>query len=97
MKVKEMSVSKVNSSKFNIIRKPDYARKDVEAIAEVEISNKDSKLDNNTFSDLVMLKKQEKDKDKRKKENLEKRRHLEDAEKKDGETKNKDGITDFYA
>jgi len=89
-----MSISKVQNSKFSIIRKPDYARKDVEAIAQVEISNKDSQLDNNTFGDLVMLKQENK---KKKKDTFSKKNHLEEEQKKDGDTKNKDGITDFYA
>lgn len=86
------SVSK--TSKVTIIRRPDYARKNIESVTEVDISNKDSQLDNNMFSDLVFN--NEQDNNKKKKESSEKHPHLNSEQKKDGETKNEDGITDFY-
>ncbi len=78
------SVSK--TSKVTIIRRPDYARKDINPIAEVEISNNGTKLDNNNFEDLVFNEKKQPKK--------EDRTHL-DHEQQDDSTK-KDGITDFY-
>jgi hypothetical protein len=88
-----MSISKVSKSKFNIVRRPDYARKDVENITEVEISNKDSRLDNKTFNDFIMYSNDEKEP---KKEEPKKVQRDNEDKKQNGQTKNKDGLTDFY-
>jgi hypothetical protein len=80
-----MSISKVKGN-ATIIRRPDYARKDIESISEVEISNKDSRLNNNTFNDLVFLKKDQNKKDEPKQE----------KETKPEQKKKDDNITDFY-
>ena len=80
-----MSISKVKGQ-TTIIRRPDYARKDVEYVNEVEISNKDSRLDNNFFNDLVFNKKDQKKKDAPKDQN----------KPKEPDKKKEDNITDFY-
>lgn len=80
-----MSISKIKGQ-ATIIRRPDYARKDAESVTEVEISNKDSRLNNNFFNDLVFLKKDQKKDSKQKQE-----------KQKEPENKKKDdSVTDFY-
>lgn len=88
------SVNKTSNSKFTIIRKPDYARKTYDSIEEIDISNKDTKLDNKTFGDLIFNNKQQNKKDKPAEDKKVTRLH--DEQKKDGDTKNDKGITDFY-
>lgn len=85
-----MSISKTRKSSFNIIRRADYTRKNMDTVSEVEISNKDSKLDNKSFNDLVFEQKENtKPKDHQNSDNSENKN-------KDSEQKNKDGLTDFY-
>lgn len=67
-KDKAMTISKVNT-KFKIIRKPDYSRKDSESSIKVEVSNRDSALNNNQFNDLI-FKSEENKKDKKPKKKV---------------------------
>jgi hypothetical protein len=88
------SVSKASNIKFTIIRRSDSARKNSESIAQIDISNKDDKLDNKFFNDLVHQENQKKDdkpsKDKNKSTN--KGASDEDISKNKKDT----NITDFY-
>lgn len=82
-----MSISKIKGSTTTIIRRPDYARKDIEGVSEVEISNKDSKLDNNFFKDLVMEKRENSKQDKQ---------HKKDKNSENKKNSNTSSITDLY-
>lgn len=71
------------TSKFSIIRHTGYSKSSDQGIQQVEISNKDSRLESNRFRDLIFEKKPKKEEKK------------EQSEEKNKPTKSDE--TDLYA
>lgn len=89
-----MSISKVNKTNFTIIRKSDFTKEKTESPIQVEISNKESKLESKSFNDLVLESKRKKQK--KKQENNQKPAKNQQQPKNEENKEECLPITDFF-